>query len=48
MTQKEATNIIIRLRKEGWDDTKINNFIGFIETHTPTEEEAREFEKVYE
>ncbi|MBQ9606855.1 MAG: hypothetical protein IJV16_06735 [Lachnospiraceae bacterium] len=39
MTHKKATNIIIRLRKEGWSGDKITEFIGYIETHNPTEEE---------
>ena len=42
MPQKEATNIILELRKEGWDDTKINSFIALVETHNPTEEEVLE------
>ena len=45
MTQKEVTNIIIKLRKEGWSDKKISNFIGYIETHDPTDEEKRVFEE---
>lgn len=40
MTSKEATNIIIKLTKEGWDANKINEFIVFIETHNPSEDEA--------
>ena len=40
MTKKEASNIILRLRAEGWDGDKINDFILFIETHEPTEEEV--------
>lgn len=40
MTATEATNIIIRLTEEGWDAQKINEFIVFIETHRPSEEEA--------
>lgn len=40
MTAKEATNIIIKLTEEGWDAKKINEFIVFIETHSPSEEEA--------
>ena len=40
MTQNEATNIIIRLTQEGWDPQKINEFIAFIETHKPSEDEA--------
>ncbi len=41
MAEKEASNIIIKLKQEGWSDQKINAFILFVETHTPTEEEAR-------
>ncbi|MCM1091784.1 MAG: hypothetical protein NC413_13140 [Muribaculum sp.] len=40
MTAKEATNIIIKLTEEGWDANKINEFIVFIETHSPSEDEA--------
>ncbi|MBR1524549.1 MAG: hypothetical protein IJ641_08865 [Lachnospiraceae bacterium] len=40
MTQTESTNIIIALRNEGWDGDKINDFIAFISTHKPSEEEA--------
>ena len=46
MTRKEATNIIIRLRQEGWDGDKINDFILFIETHNPTEEEASDCRRI--
>lgn len=41
MPQKEATNIIIALENEGWESDKIVNFIKFIETHTPSETEAK-------
>ena len=40
MTATEATNIIIKLTQEGWDANKINEFIIFIETHKPSEDEA--------
>lgn len=40
MSVAEATNIIIRLTQEGWDAKKINEFIVFIETHRPSEDEA--------
>ncbi len=36
----ESTNIIIALRNEGWDGDKINDFITFVSTHRPSEEEA--------
>ena len=42
MPQKETSNVIIGLRKKGWSDTEINDFLLYVETHTPTEEEARE------
>ena len=42
MAQTKATNIILQLRREGWDDAKINSFIALIETHNPTEEEVIE------
>ena len=40
MTATEATNIIIKLTEEGWDAKIINEFIVFIETHKPSENEA--------
>ncbi|MBQ9361539.1 MAG: hypothetical protein IJT96_10955 [Lachnospiraceae bacterium] len=40
MTQTETTNIIIALRNEGWAADKINDFITFVSTHKPSEEEA--------
>ena len=41
MTQKKATNIIIKLKEKGWSSDEILAFIAFIETHTPSEDEAR-------
>lgn len=41
MPQREVTNIIIKLREMGYSAEQINAFIVFIETHTPTEEEAQ-------
>ena len=41
MTQKETLNIIIKLREKGWSSDDIIAFLGFIETHNPTEEEIR-------
>ena len=41
MTNKETSNIILRLREIGWTDTEINDFILFIETHNPTESEVK-------
>ena len=40
MIATEATNIILKLSQEGWDANKINEFIVFIETHKPSEDEA--------
>ena len=40
MTAKEVANIIIKLRQKGWSEEEINDFMIFIETHTPTAEEA--------
>lgn len=45
MTANEATNIILRLTQEGWDADKINEFIVFIETHKPSEDEAMKIPK---
>lgn len=42
MTQKETTNIILELRKRGWSELEITNFLTIIETHNPTEEEVLE------
>lgn len=42
MNSREKSNIIIGLRKKGWDDTEITNFILYIETHVPTSEEVNE------
>lgn len=42
MTSKEITNIILELRKKGWSDTEINDFIMKVETHNPTEKEVEE------
>ena len=41
MTNKKASNIILRLREIGWTDTEIDDFILFIETHNPTENEVK-------
>ena len=41
MTATEASNIIIKLMQEGWSAEKINEFILFIETHRPSEEEVK-------
>lgn len=40
MTVTVATNIIIKLTQEVWDAEKINEFIVFIETYRPSEDEA--------
>ena len=40
MTAKEVANIIIKLRQKGWTEEEINDFMVFVETHTPTAEEA--------
>ena len=40
MTPKETTNIILKLTQEGWSPKKINEFLVFIETHKPSENEA--------
>ena len=42
---RETTNIIIALRRKGWSEMEINDFIVFIETHHPTEKEAEEAKK---
>ena len=42
MTQKETTNIIIKLKAMGVPDHEILEFLTFIETHNPSEDEARE------
>ena len=40
ITAKETTNIILKLTQEGWDTSKINESLVFIETHKPSEDEA--------
>lgn len=40
MSAKEVANIIIRLRMSGWSEEEINDFFVFVETHTPTADEA--------
>ena len=42
MNTRETSNIIIGLRKKGWTDTEINDFILYIETHVPTPDEVDE------
>ena len=42
MSTKEVTTAIIKLRREGWTEEKINDFFVFVETHIPTEKEAEE------
>lgn len=46
MTQKENANLILKLREKGWSDTEINELVLFIETHTPTEQEVLESNKM--
>ena len=45
MNTKEVANIIIALRRKGWSEEEINDFMVFIETHTPTQAEAEEAKK---
>ncbi len=42
MPQKETTNAIIKLKEMGHSDREIISFLTFIETHIPSEEEAKE------
>ena len=42
MYMKEVTNVIIGLRRRGWSEMEINDFMVFVETHNPTEEEAEQ------
>ena len=39
-TKVENANIIIKLSKMGFSTSEIVEFIGFIETHEPSEEEV--------
>lgn len=41
MTQKKTTNIIIKLKEMGVSAEEILEFLTFIETHNPSEEEAK-------
>ena len=45
MTQKETSNIILKLREKKWSDKDITDFLLFIETHNPTEKEAEDSSK---
>ena len=40
MTSKEIANMYIKLRREGWEDKRIWELALFMETHSPTEDEA--------
>lgn len=40
MNTAETANIIIYLRRNGWTEEAINDFIIFIETNKPTAEQA--------
>ena len=42
MSPNEITNLYINLRRKGWNDTEIGDLVIFMETHTPTAEEAEE------
>ena len=41
----ETSNIIIALRRKGWSEMEINDFMIFIETNKPTAEQAEEAKK---
>ena len=41
MTQKESTNVIIKLLERGWTYKEIVEFIAFISTHNPSEDEVK-------
>ena len=45
MTPREIANLYIFLRRDGWSDTKIGDLVIFLETHTPTADEAEEAKK---
>ena len=42
MTQKETTNIIIKLKEKGWSGDDIVAFLAYIATHEPSEGEAEQ------
>ena len=42
---RETTNIIIALRRKGWSELEINDFMVFIETNVPTAQQAEEAKK---
>ncbi len=46
MTANEVANVFIKLRQEGWDDTKIGDFIVFLGTHSPSAQETEEAKKI--
>ena len=39
--QKRTTNIIIKLKEKGWSADEIIAFLAYIETHSPSEDEAK-------
>ncbi len=41
MTQKESTNIIIKLLEKGWSYKDVVEFIAFVSTHNPSEDEVK-------
>ena len=41
MTKNETTNLIIKLKEKGFGAEEILEVITFIETHEPSEEEAK-------
>ncbi|MBR1629170.1 MAG: hypothetical protein IJ679_07890 [Lachnospiraceae bacterium] len=45
---QETSNIIIGLRRKGWSDTEIADFLVFIGTNKPTSEQIEESKKVSE
>ena len=42
MTSKETANIIIWLRRRGLNEEEINDLLGFVATHNPTEKEMED------
>ncbi len=42
---RETTNIIIALRRKGWSELEINDFMVFIETNIPTAQQAEDAKK---
>ncbi len=39
MTRNERANVIVGLRERGWTDSEITDFMLYVATHVPTDDE---------